>query len=610
MFDVFYYGPKPNLFEFEQPAADLDDAASKCRTGHYWYIYGGNDYSNFDFSFVPAPWESTHLHVFPSQHQRNGDVYLANAETVSNREWHFRKEQSVIRKADKSVWIVPDGVDDKDFDYSWHPDRTEPDYEYRFGTQWQREGGPMYPGKAGVKYMLDQKIKAGATQIFYMDFMNGTISRHQFEYLRTKHPTIKSTRYVHDHLNVFKRIMNLATTEYVWIISSICDYTQFDFTWHPAEAQKEMIHVFPSGVQQRGDTFYIHVPSFRQQMIELDLLDWFNVINYCDDQSVRRFDMPTHEYKSDDLVSEIKNYNFDFPYAFFTNQKDINVVADPCLWAEKDRAIERCSKSGATCIVPRDAKAHIKTQVYDYPYLETSAFQINEYYNSRDFPDIEVMFVSNGEPMEQQHYEHLVYSSNRDIRWIRNVNGRTAAIRKAAEESTTPWFFLVPAKLKVKIDFDWWWLPDYYQGPKHYVFTAHNPVNGLEYGHQAMVAYNKNLVLQTTDPGIDFTLSQAHEVVPISSGVAEFNTDPWTTWRTAFREVVKLKHYMAVDPTLETEHRLHTWCTVASGPNAEWCLRGAKDATEYYTAVGGDYNEILKTYNWDWLDAYFKRCCQ
>jgi hypothetical protein len=142
------------------------------------------------------------------------------------------------------------------------------------------------------------------------------------------------------------------------------------------------------------------------------------------------------------------------------------------------------------------------------------------------------------------------------------------------------------------------------------VFNAHNPVNGLEYGHMATVAYNKNLVLSTTDPGIDFTLSQPHEIVPVLSGVAQFNADPLMTWRTAFREVVKLLHYNDTQPTLETEHRLHTWCTVAKGPNAEWSLKGAKDATEYYQAVGGNYDEILKTYNWDWLEDHFKRCCQ
>ena len=83
------------------------------------------------------------------------------------------------------------------------------------------------------------------------------------------------------HLDTFKRIMAIADTEYVWIINSVCDYRQFDFTWHPEAWQAEMIHVFPSGTQKRGDTFYIHVESFKQQMYELELLDWFETVNYC-----------------------------------------------------------------------------------------------------------------------------------------------------------------------------------------------------------------------------------------------------------------------------------------------------------------------------------------
>ena len=44
---------------------------------------------------------------------------------------------------------------------------------------------------------------------------------------KEKYPTIKSTRYVDNHLNVFKRIINLATTEFIWICSSICNYDNF-----------------------------------------------------------------------------------------------------------------------------------------------------------------------------------------------------------------------------------------------------------------------------------------------------------------------------------------------------------------------------------------------
>ena len=608
MFDVFYYGPKPGLFAHEQPAESLDHAASLSRTSHYWYIYGGNDYTGFDFEYVPVPWETTHLHTWPSQWQRTGGVYLANRLTVGNREYNFHNNPSVRRQANRDLWRIPDNIDDTDFDYSWHPDETEPDYEYHFGTQWQRDGGPVYLGTAGVKYMGNQRIRTGATQIFYMDFLNPH-SDEQFKQLQQKYPNIVRTRYVDNHLNVFKRIMNLATTEFVWIISSICDYRPFDFTWHPEPHQREMIHCFPSGNQARGDTFYIHVPSFTQQMFDLELLDWFNVINYCDDQTVFRFETPTHRYESDNLVEEIKKYNFKTPYVMFTNQPDLYFADSLCLWTKKDRVVLRASQSGATALVPRDIKADLKTQIYDYPHLEESKHMVNDAYGDQQWLDI--VYISNGEPDEERWYENTVYMSNRKVKWVRGINGRTAAYQAAARASDTPWFFMVFAKLAVLgSEFDWFWMPDYWQEPKHYIFNARNPVNGLEYGHMGMIAYNKKLVLENNNPGIDFTLSQPHESVPILSGTAHFNQDAWMTWRTAFREVIKLKHFMHTQPTLETSHRLATWCEAATGDYAEYCLKGAKDAVLYYNQVNGDYEKLKLSYDWDWLRKRFNASIQ
>ena len=591
------------MFAFEQPAESLDHAASLSRTSHYWYIYGGNDYTGFDFDYVPVPWENTQLHTWPSQWQRTGGVYLANKRTVANREYHFHQTPAVHRLPNRNLWRIPENIDDTEFDYSWHPDETEAPYEYHFGTQWQRDGGPVYPGSAGIKYMLDQRIRANATQIFYMDFLNPG-SQEQFDTLQDKHPTIRRTRYVDSHLNVFKRIVNMATTEYVWIVSSICDYANFDFTWHPEPHQREMIHCFPSGNQDRGDTFYIHVPSFAQQMIDLELLDWFNVINYCTDQTVHRVGMPTHVYTSDNLVGEIKQYDFQTPYAVFTNQSDLYINDNPCLWTRKDRVVLRCSAAGATAIVPRDVKADLRTQIYDYPYIEDAKFKVNDYLG--DEFSLDIVYISNGEPDEERWYEETCYVTNTKVKWVRGVNGRTAAYQEAARQSKTPWFFAVFAKLQVNPEFPWHdWLPDYFQEPKHYIFNSRNPVNGLEYGHQGVIAYNKELVLANNAPGIDFTLSQPHESVPILSGIAHYNQSPWMTWRTAFREVVKLKHFMATAPTLETEHRLDTWLTVAEGDFANWSITGAEDAVAYYTEVGGDYTKLMLSFEWLWLRERF-----
>ena len=122
-----------------------------------------------------------------------------------------------------------------------------------------------------------------------------------------------------------------------------------------------------------------------------------------------------------------------------------------------------------------------------------------------------------------------------------------------------------------------------------------------------MIAYNKRLVLETTESGLDFTLTKAHEVVPILSGTAHFNQSPWMTWRTAFREVLKLKQFNEVEPTIENEHRLNVWLTKAQGQYAEWALTGARDAVEYYNAVNSDYDSLMKSFEWAWLQAYWSK---
>jgi hypothetical protein len=129
---------------------------------------------------------------------------------------------------------------------------------------------------------------------------------------------------------------------------------------------------------------------------------------------------------------------------------------------------------------------------------------------------------------------------NRAVR-VDGINGRVQAYHAAAKASNTPWMFTVFAKLRINSKFDFSWQPDRLQVPKHYIFYASNPVNGLVYGHQAMIAYNKQITLGNIGKGLDFTLDSEHEVVELNSGVARYNTDEFSTWRTSFREVIKLR---------------------------------------------------------------------
>jgi hypothetical protein len=179
------------------------------------------------------------------------------------------------------------------------------------------------------------------------------------------------------------------------------------------------------------------------------------------------------------------------------------------------------------------------------------------------------------------------------------------ALLKAAEMSRTKWYYAVFAKTELHTSFDFESRPDLFQQPKHYIFHAENPLNGLKYGHMGVVLYNCDIVKGITEFGIDYTMSALHEVVPTVSAIARFNSNPYQTWRTAFREAGKLAQFCDEKDNVENSYRLDIWTSEAKGPHSEWCLQGARDGVLFYQANKDDKTQLKNAFNWVWLREYF-----
>lgn len=591
MFDIFYSGTKPNRFAHEQAADTIDHARELSRTRYFWWINYLTDYTGFDFLYEPVPWEAHQRHAWPSQWQKDAETYLVPKQGYT--ETNYRKDVALKRLPDLYSWKVPDNFDTSSFDWSWHPDPTEPGYIYQFGTQHQRTGGPQYilPGATDLKFCDQVKgsVKSGATPIVEINHMDGNAGQVP--------GTISTVRYFDNYKDILTRIANTCEHEYIWIVSSICDYTDFDFSWHPELWQNTMLHVFASSGEKFGDTFYMHVPSFRRRIGQFELLDWYDV-NFVG-PGVERRTLPVIQHTFDTHVAAIKTIDWPGPLAVFSTNDHVGEIPTVPLWREKTKTIVPLSPGASQVVVPKTAVPYIKRQAYDYPYIDRT-----QRHMSTDAP-LDIVFIDNGESNAEQNWAFLnITTANNNNRRHRSsgVNGRVAAYQAAAEISTTPWFFAVFAKLKVNGAFDWSWQPDRLQEPKHYIFHALNPINGLTYGHQAMIAYNRELVLNNPGVGLDFTLDSEHEVVPILSGTAEYADTKWSAWRTAFRECLKLKG----NSDVESQYRLNRWLgpIPEALPNSEWSRWGAEDAVEYYDAVGGDFAELRKSYDWAWLASY------
>ena len=562
-------------------------------TDKNWTIPAGIDINSFDFSWTPDTTEQPFIYEFGTQWQKTGgpQYHVPGATEVK-----YITTPRAVKTIKDNNWAIPDNVDNDSFDYTWHPDATEQPYIYQFGTQHQRTGGPQYhvEGATEIKYIDQIRIKTErvATAIYEIDHLDNNSGQIP--------DIVKVVRYFDNYLDTLKRLVkNIPDKhEFVWICSSICDYSNFDFTWHPEVWQAGMLHVFPSDGEKFGDTFFMHVPTFKYRSEKLQMLDWYD-LNFMD-ISVPRRPLPIIRHTYDTHVAAVKTLDFAGPLAIFTtedNQDYNNIPAVP-LWREKTKTIVPLSAGASVAIIPKVSVSYIKTQLYDYPNINRTQRHM--------FTDnlLDIVFIDNGEPNADANYNHLKWAAERanDIKIHRStgVNGRVAAYRAAAKLSTTPWFFAVFAKLEVSTSFDWLWQPDRMQEPKHYIFHALNPVNGLTYGHMSTIAYNKQLVLANTAEGLDFTLDQAHEVVPVLSGTANYHTDMWTCWRTAFRECIKLKDSL---PNVENEYRLNQWLT-KDNTEEQWSIKGAEDAVAYYDAVEGNFAELKKSYDWAWLASY------
>jgi hypothetical protein len=555
--------------------------------------------SDMDYSWVPDPGDPPYIYVFGNQWHAAEIMPTVEYRMPGAADRKYMDSPVAELPADMTLWHVPDNVDIRDMDFSWVPDPGSPPYIYQFATQHQKTGGPQYrmPGATEIKYvdMMQAEVKAESVPVVEIDHLDGHAGNIP--------NTIKRIRYFDNYRDTLIRLAKslVGTHEHVWVCSSICDYTDFDFSWHPEKWQSTMLHVFPSNEQKFGDTFYMHVPTFAERAEKKQLLEWYSV-NYVSRRKALRRPMPVIEHSEDSQVNVVKNTDWAGPLATFTTTDYVpgDMVTVP-LWRTETKTITPLSRGATSVIVPKSAVGHIRTQLYDYPYIDKTKVMLH------DRP-LDIVFISNGEPNAKSNYLQMtVYLANESrytnrVHVIEGVNGRVTAYHAAAQASRTPWFFAVFAKLEVNQMFDWTWQPDRMQQPKHYIFHAVNPVNGLQYGHQAVIAYNRELVLNNPGHGLDFTLDSAHEVVPINSGTAQYNVTPWMTWRTAFREVIKL----CSSSDVESQYRLKQWLAVprTNAENWAWSVWGAEDAVEYYDAVGGDFAELRKSYDWAWLASY------
>lgn len=403
--------------------------------------------------------------------------------------------------------------------------------------------------------------------------------------------------FVDSYLTVLKSVIDDVQTEYFWFFANFVDLKTVDLDYIPEQHEKDQIHVWYNthplgGTNKEGNVFLIPTAALKKQVKDLTFLRDFEDINYHPHGNLFQNWIPKSGFKLSNPYESYKTHDPSYYKWIHNNDIDPSLLPNffPSFW--EDEKLYTWGKTNDIMLVPHRDNLE---QYYDIDRIVNYDLE----YNVRP---MDIIFISYDEPSAEKRYNELKQRFPR-AKWAKDIVGQTLAYMAAASMSDTEYFFAVFPKLEIVDSFKFDFQPDRLKNPCHYIFNCKNPVNGLEYGHGAVLLYNKKLVMETTNPGLDFTLSAPHEVVPILSAINHFNQTPWLAWRTAFREVVKL---LQAKPTVEGAYRLKKWLMMGEGENADWVYKGANDAKIFYDINSDNHDELMLSYDFEWLKNYYE----
>lgn len=408
----------------------------------------------------------------------------------------------------------------------------------------------------------------------------------------SKLPHARIIRYLGSHLDMMRRTATRSRTEYFWVVSSCCDYDGFDFRWMPPLGQERQLHCWATSREKFGDTFLVHLPSWVEQQ-QVEKLEWYQHVNYHAN-GVAALPWPRAETIGNDLAKSVKACTSNSLYSTYIMDGS---EAVPAVGFDKwyNKHIIAFNDTGHVSICPRDAKAALKTQIFDWPYIK----YVNDPNIAKNPQD--VVFISYDEENAESNWQVLKQACPRAKR-VTGVHGIMAALKKAAMISSTGYFYAVFGKTKLDPSFRFDHHPDYLRRPANYIFYAYNPILDHSYGHGGIVMHDRQWLLDNDSFDLDITMSHHTVIIPEISCRLEM-VDAWSAWRTAFREAYKLRTLLDRRYNLDDEYHLHLWLNRDNTPLGRHSKQGAMAGSAFYESNPGAHDLVN-----DW--AHLKRLFQ
>ena len=213
----------------------------------------------------------------------------------------------------------------------------------------------------------------------------------------------------------------------------------------------------------------------------------------------------------------------------------------------------------------------------------------------------DIVFISYNEPNAEENYQNLLKRFPNTKR-VDNIKGIHNAHIEAAKLSVTSMFWVVDGDAQVLESFNFDHQVSVQDLDCVHVWQSRNPINSLEYGYGGVKLLPRELTLtvDTTSTDMTMSISNKFKVMEEVSNITAFNTDAFTTWRSAFRECCKL----TIIDNEESLHRLYIWCTTSTDENA---TKGALAGRDYGRKNAANLAALNLINDFDWLQDQFNQ---
>ena len=213
----------------------------------------------------------------------------------------------------------------------------------------------------------------------------------------------------------------------------------------------------------------------------------------------------------------------------------------------------------------------------------------------------DIIFISYNEPDADENFANL----KERFPLAKRVNGITGihqAHIAAAKKAMTKMFWVVDADAVILNTFDFSYEVSEWDLDVVHVWRSLNPIVNLSYGYGGVKLLPKQLTINMDTDTTDMTMniSSKFKAMEEVSNITAFNTDAYSTWRSAFRECCKL----AVINNEESSARLSVWCDLNNdAPYGFYAYLGALAGRNYGEKNASNKEALNKINDFTWLEA-------